>query len=61
MITCFLEGKVAGNCQISFRSRMKDRRRASVAIAVLRELWSLGIAIPRSSGKTKAPAKLSIP
>ena len=43
MISCFVDGKLAGNCQISFRTGMKDRHRASVAIALLEEFWHLGI------------------
>ena len=43
MISCIVDGKIAGNCQISFRTGMKDRHRASVAIALLREYWNLGI------------------
>ena len=43
MISCVVDGKIAGNCQISFRTGMKDRHRASVAIALLRDYWSLGI------------------
>ena len=43
MIACFVNGKIAGNCAISFQSRLKVRHRASVAIAVLQEYWSLGI------------------
>ena len=43
MIACFVDGKIAGNCQISFRTGIKDRHRASVAIAILQEYWNLGI------------------
>jgi len=43
MIACVVDGKIAGNCQISFRTGMKDRHRASVAIALLQEFWNLGI------------------
>lgn len=43
MIVCLVDGKIAGNCQIAFRTGMKDRHRASVAIALLQEYWSLGI------------------
>ena len=43
MIACFVDGKLAGNCEISFRTGMKDRHRASVAIAILQEYWRLGI------------------
>ena len=43
MIACVVDGRIAGNCQISFRSGKKDRHRASVAIALLQEFWNLGI------------------
>ena len=43
MIACVVDGRIAGNCQISFRSGKKDCHRASVAIALLQEFWSLGI------------------
>ena len=43
MIACLVNGKIAGNCQISFRTGWKDRHRASVAIALLQEFWNLGI------------------
>ena len=43
MIACAVDGRIAGNCQISFRTGKKDRHRASVAIALLQEFWSLGI------------------
>lgn len=43
MILCLVHGKLAGNCLISFRTGLKDRHRASVAIALLQEFWSLGI------------------
>ena len=43
MIVCFVNGRIAGNCEISFRSGLKDRHRASVGIAILQEYWSLGI------------------
>ena len=43
MIACVVDGKIAGSCQISFRTGLKDRHRASVAIAILQEYWNLGI------------------
>ena len=43
MIACLVNGKIAGNCQISFRTGWKDRHRASVAIALLQEFWNIGI------------------
>lgn len=43
MLVCIVEGKVAGNCQISWNNRIKTRHRASVAIALLKDYWSQGI------------------
>lgn len=43
MIVCVVDGTIAGSCQILFRTGLKDRHRASVAIALLQEFWNLGI------------------
>ncbi len=43
MICCLIDGRIAGNCLISFRTGIKDGHRASVAIALLKEFWNLGI------------------
>ena len=43
MIACYVDGRIAGNCMISFHTGEKDRHRASVAIALLQEFWNLGI------------------
>lgn len=43
MLTCYVDGRLAGNCQLSFRTGLKDRHRASVAIGLLKEFWGLGI------------------
>ena len=43
MIACLVNRNIAGNCLISFNSGIKDRHRASVAIALLQEYWGLGI------------------
>lgn len=43
MLICLVEGKVAGNCQISWSNGLKTRHRASVAIALLSEFWNQGI------------------
>ncbi len=42
-IACFVDGVVAGNCEISFRSGIKTGHRASIAIAILKDYWNLGI------------------
>ena len=43
MLVCFVEGEIAGMSQISFESSLKTRHRASVAIALLKKYWNLGI------------------
>lgn len=43
MLVCLVEGKVAGNCQITWSKGLKTRHRASVAIALLSEFWNQGI------------------
>ena len=42
-ITCYIDGVIAGNCEINFRGGMKTSHRATVAIAILKEYWNLGI------------------
>ncbi len=43
MLVCIVEGKIAGNCQISWNNRIKTRHRAGVAIALLKDYWNQGI------------------
>ena len=43
MILCEVDGKIAGNCHLSFQKRLKVRHRASVAIALRKKYWGLGI------------------
>ena len=43
VITCYVDGKVVGNCQISCQIGIKASHRASIAIAVLRAYWGLGV------------------
>ena len=43
MLVCLVEGKVAGNCQITWSKGMKTGHRATVAIALLKEYWNQGI------------------
>jgi RimJ/RimL family protein N-acetyltransferase len=40
---CIVDEKIAGICQITFKSNMKTKHRGSVAIALVREFWNLGI------------------
>ena len=43
MLVCMVEDRIAGMCQITFETDLKTRHRASVAIALLKEFWNLGI------------------
>lgn len=43
MIACFVEGRFAGLCEVSWSSSIKTRHRASVAIALLKEYWGQDI------------------
>lgn len=43
MIVCELDGSIAGNCQINFKSRLKTSHRASIGIGILKAYWCLGI------------------
>ncbi len=43
MLICLVEGEVAGNCQISFKTSMKTKHRSSVAIVLLSKFWNQGI------------------
>lgn len=37
-ITCYVDGEVAGNCEISFKGGMKTSHRATIAIAIMRDI-----------------------
>ena len=43
MILCLVDGKVIGNCQIAWKTSIKTRHRASVAIALLTDYWNPGL------------------
>lgn len=43
MLVCLVDGKIAGNCQISCSTGIKTKHRASVAIALISEFWNQGI------------------
>lgn len=42
-ISCYADGRVVGNCEINFHTSLKNRHRAVVCIAILRDYWGLGI------------------
>lgn len=42
-ITCYVDGEIAGNCEISFMSGIKTSHRATIAISILKDYWNLGI------------------
>lgn len=43
MLVCLVEGKIAGNCQITWNNSIKTGHRAGVAIALLKDYWNQGI------------------
>lgn len=43
MIACEIDGKIAGNCNLMFNRHIKTAHRATVAIALLKEYWGIGI------------------
>ena len=43
MLVCLVEGKVAGNCHVTWSKTMKIRHRAMVGIALLKEYWNQGL------------------
>lgn len=43
VFVCEVEGKIAGNCQISFNRKIKLRHRAGIGICLLKEYWGQGI------------------
>lgn len=42
-ICCYVDGKIAGNCNIDFHKGLKVAHRAVIGIALLKEYWGLGI------------------
>ncbi len=42
-ICCVVDGKVVGNCEISFMRDIKTSHRAGIGIAILHDYWNLGI------------------
>lgn len=43
MIICEVDGNIAGNCHLSFNTRVKTRHSCSVAIALRKAFWGNGI------------------
>lgn len=43
MILCTVDGELAGNCQLSRKTKIKNRHRGSIGIALLEKFWGLGI------------------
>lgn len=42
-ITCYVDGRIAGSCEVRFFGGIKTSHRATLGISVLREFWGLGI------------------
>lgn len=43
MIVAEVNGRLAGNCELRFKRKVKECHRASIGIALTREYWGLGI------------------
>lgn len=43
MLVAMVDGRLAGNCQITFNTKIKMQHRAGIGIALLKEYWGLGI------------------
>ncbi len=43
LIGCFVDGHLAGTCDITFQTDFKARHRGGVGIAIQRRFWGLGI------------------
>lgn len=42
-ITCYVDGRIAGSCELRFHRGIKAGHRASIGISILKEFWGLGI------------------
>lgn len=43
MIVCEVDGRIAGNCNLSIKKHIKSRHRGLLGIALYREFWGRGI------------------
>ncbi len=43
LLSCFVDGVLAGTCDIVFQTNLKARHRGGVGIAIQRRFWGLGI------------------
>lgn len=43
VITCYIDGEIAGNCDITFKTGSKTSHRATVGISIRKKYWNIGI------------------
>ena len=43
LICAYVSGKIVGNCALRFLKHDKDKHRATVGIAIIKEYWGMGI------------------
>lgn len=43
VITCYVDGRPVGNCDITFYNGCKNFHRAGIGISIIKEYWNLGI------------------
>lgn len=43
IISCYIDGKIVGSCDVTFFNDIKTSHRAGLGIAILKDYWNLGI------------------
>lgn len=43
LLCAYVDGKVVGDCSISFDSHLKSKHRANLGIGILKDYWNIGI------------------
>ena len=60
MLTCRVDGELAGNCALHLKNKEKTRHRGSVAIALCRKFWGLGLGTAMLSELIDAGRRLGL-
>lgn len=43
MIVCIMDGRIAGNCQLTLNRRLRTAHRGTTALAIVKKHWGIGI------------------
>lgn len=60
LLACYVNGHIIGNCEITRMSGKKVCHRTTVAIAILRDFWSLGIGTAMFEAMLEAARKWAV-